>query len=424
MRARGAPLALALAVALAGACRPAGPQPGAREPDPGPPARPEAGALPRAGVDVRIGLAVDEESVVVGGTGPFELVEVDGTVLYVARAGQALTVRAAPGGLFAEVGGRRVGPLERLTRIRPEPGTDGRLLLDDREYRGSFFVVPADGGGLTLVNTLDLEQYLLGVVPREIPSLEFEAVKAQAVAARTYAVGHLGPREALGFDFHPTVADQVYGGASAEDAMASRAIAATTGEILVHEGRPIMAYYHSTCGGRTAAIDEVWNAAPQPYLKSVSDAEPGGGYYCDNSNRFRWTESWSEEQLLETLGRTLVSGDDIDAVQDVRVVERTTSGRVETLRIEADGRTYEVHGDSTRRVLLTAEQHRLLNSSRFELDRDERDGRVVRLTAHGGGWGHGIGMCQMGAIGRAAAGQDYRRILTSYYRGARVERLD
>lgn len=412
-----------LAALLSAACSPAGPGPTDRPPAE-PRARPTDGALPLAGLDVRIGLAVDVDSVVVDGTGPFELVEVDGTVLQQSAPGEPLVVRSRAGRLYASADGRRHGPLSELARVRLVPGNAGRLLLDSVPYRGSFFLLHTPAGRLTLINALDLEEYLLGVVPREMPSIELEAVKAQAVAARTYAVGHMGRRGSLGFDFHATVADQVYGGAAAEDPMASRAIRETTGEILTYDGRPILAFYHSTCGGSTAAVHEVWDRAPLPYLRSVSDDDGRGGHYCDRSNRFRWTQEWTEEQLHETLGRTLVEGGmSIDAVQDVRVLDRTPSGRIGRMRIVADGRTFEVGGDSVRRVLRTPDRQ-LLNSALFDVDRRTRGGEIVHLTANGGGWGHGIGMCQMGAIGRAAAGQNYRTILTTYYRGSRITTID
>lgn len=423
---------------LLAACSPAGPQPGARPPDrvpTRPPAQPvpddldidlTPGVLPSAGLDVRIGLGVDQDSVVVGASGQWQLVDVRGTIVHQGAPGERLVMRAQDGRLYARrADGRGIGPLSELTRVRLLPGAAGHVQVDTLSYRGILYFLPTSDGGITTINALDLEEYLLGVVPREIPMTQVEAVKAQAVAARTYAVGHLDRRGELGFDFHPTVEDQVYGGARAEHPVALRAVRETAGEIMTYDGRPIQAYYHSTCGGETAAIDEVWDAAPQPYLRSVSDAKPGGGYYCERSNRFHWTQEWTGLELRGVLSRWLVPGRETEVrrVSDITVEERTPSDRIGLLRMEVDGRTYTVGGDDVRRVLRTPDG-RLLNSSRFRVRTDRSDGRVTRLVAEGGGWGHGIGMCQVGAMGRAAEGQDYREILTTYYRGAEITRLD
>jgi stage II sporulation protein D len=306
------------------------------------------------------------------------------------------------------------------------------LRIGARAYRGAALVRPA-ADGVTAINVVDLEAYLLGVVPREIghrPAGEIEAIKAQAVAARTYAVGNINGRASLGFDFYATVADQVYGGVADEDSIVSRGVRETRGEILTHNGRPIIAYYSSTCGGRTAAIEDSWPwAAPQPYLRSVSDRIPGSDeYYCSTSNRFRWETEWTRAQLLEVLGETLAAYTggavrNVERVSDVRLVARNASERA-SIEVTADGRSHVVRADSVRRVL-RPEGAALLNSSRLDDIAVERDGdgALTTLRVHGGGWGHAIGMCQVGAMGRARAGQSYREILTAYYTGVAIERL-
>jgi stage II sporulation protein D len=293
-------------------------------------------------------------------------------------------------------------------------------------YRGVLRVQSA-GSGLTLVNRLDLESYLLGVVPREIgqvgPEL-VEAAKAQAVAARTYAVRYLGRRSAQGFDVYATVDDQVYGGVAAEYAPVSRAVIETAGQILEYGGQPILAYYHSTCAGRTAAIEEVWNDRPLPYLVSVEDVDPRTGEAYDRtSSRFHWTERWTHEQLVATLNRTLADslrGRRISRIEVMRVLDRTRSGRVRSLRLATDAGTFMLGRDRVRWILVPT-RGGLLNSSMFDVRLVRDGGRVSEIVAEGGGWGHGIGMCQVGAMGRARGGQDYRTILGAYYPGTVLE---
>ncbi len=408
---RAAPL---IAVALA-ACTLAGPRPGA-EPEPE-----AAETLPEVEPQVRVGVVVEAPSLELEGTGELEVVDEGGTPR--ARGSGPWTVRPAGSGL-ALTGAKEPVRGPGVLVVRP---LAGGILVDGSTYHGAVLVRRA-ANGVTAVNVLDLESYLRGVVPLEIgggrPEEEVEAVKAQAVAARTYAIRHLGRRESLGFDFYATVMDQVYGGADAEDDVATRAVRETRGQILVHEGRPIEAYYHSTCGGRTAALEEVWNGEPRPYLQSVSDRGPDGGWYCESSNRFRWNERWNIDALHATLTAALqargVSGT-VDRVNAIEVAGRTPSGRAEALVIETNLGRHRVAADSIRWVL-RPEPGRILNSTAIEVHAFGADG-ITELVVEGAGWGHGIGMCQIGALGRAREGHDYRDILLTYYPGTRIERI-
>jgi len=416
---RGRLGALALAATLA-ACRIGGPPPVVRV------------DLPDDEPMVRVGIVVDAADVTVGSTGDFEIGEPGRDPAVRARGGESRAFAADDAGRVGARGpdGRRIGPFAGPVRVRPRSG-NASILINGTPYRGGALVRPAGPGRVTAVNVVALEEYLQGVVPLEIgprPAEEIEAVKAQAVAARTYAISHIGGRESLGFDFYATGAYQVYGGRERENDVVSRAVRETRGEILTYRGAPILAYYHSTCGGQTAAIDEVWRHAPVPYLKSVSDRIPGkDAYYCETSNRFRWTERWTGEALRNLLSRTLLengrAAEPLRRIETVEVRGRTPSGRVASLRVVADGREFVVATPDSIRRVLQPERGRWLNSARFTLEVERRGGEVTGVVATGGGWGHGIGMCQMGAIGRARAGQDYRRILRTYYRDTEIVKL-
>ncbi len=308
---------------------------------------------------------------------------------------------------------------------------NGTLILRGQPYRGELRLQTAPRGGLTVVNRLDMETYLLGVVPREIGRFDldiYEAIKAQAVAARTYAYTYLGRRAQQGFDVYATVEDQVYGGAGAENETVNRAVRETAGEILTYGGQPITAYYHSTCAGQTAAIDEVWNNPPVPYLVSVRDVDPSGQAYDRVSSRFTWTERWTHEQMVSVLNRSLADslrGRRITRIEDMRVLERTPSGRVRAMRITTDAGSFTVGKDRVRWILVPIRNGNptgILNSSKFDVSLVRSGGGVTEVVVEGGGWGHGIGMCQVGAMGRARAGQDYRTILRTYYPGTDIRR--
>jgi stage II sporulation protein D len=398
--------------------------------------RPEPTApvpLPRAEPAVRVGIVVDTAQVEIGSTAGLSLLDAGAGHRQLGRApaNARWTVRALADGNL-EVGGPqgRVAAVAGPLLARPEGG--GTVLIGGNPYRGEALIQLAGPGRLTLINVVDMEAYLLGVVPHEIGPVGedlLEAAKAQAVAARTYAVAHRGRRMARGFDYYATVQDQVYRGSGGETAITNRSVHETRGEVLLHQGTPVEAYYHSTCAGRTAAIEEVWPAEPRPYLVSVVDVNPRTGVAYDHfSNRFRWSQRWTAEQLTAILNRTLADSlpagvRSVGEIRDVRVLERTPSGRVANMRIETTTGRFHVGRDRVRWILLTPEG-RALNSSLFdvELVRDAA-GRVTEIVANGGGWGHGIGMCQVGAMGRARDGQNYRTILTTYYPGTEIRRL-
>lgn len=415
---------LVCAAALA-ACTPG-------EPIPTGPPRPPSAGLPSEEPRVRIGIVVDSSTASVGAATGFAIRVAGGDEVTRGGAGETWTFSAdAQGRLSARGPSGVIRP--RAASLRVIPDEPGGLTINGRQYRGEALIIPRSGGLVSALNVVDLEAYLLGVVPREIgrlPASQIEAMKAQAVAARTYAIGNLGGRESLGFDFYATVMDQVYGGVADEDSIVSRAVRETDGEILTYNGAPILAYYSSTCGGQTAAIEDSWtNRQPLPYLRSVSDRIPGTDeYYCSTSNRFNWTTRWTRAQLLDVLGETLRAHtrgavQAISRVDEVRLVGRNASGRA-TVEITADGREYTLRGDSIRWVLRPQPGPAILNSSLLHDVAVERgtDG-VASLEVRGGGWGHAIGMCQVGAMGRARAGQSYSEILRAYYTGVEVRRL-
>jgi stage II sporulation protein D len=382
---------------------------------------------------VRVGLKVDTAAVALLTTTPAQLLGQDGSVIAEIPANERWTFTAAGNEVIAtSPTGRTVSTS--ATPARLQPGANGFVVIGDKSFRGEMLLRRAGNDRITLINVLDMERYLIGVVPFEIGRRPdaVEAIKAQAIAARTYAIGGMGSRNALGFDFYATVADQVYGGASGEDTMVTRAVMETRGEIITYHGEPIIAYYSSTCGGRTAAVAEVWPwRNGQPYLQSRSDMLPDGQTaYCQQSNRYRWTVSWTGDSLRHVLQQTLGTRTNnpqlrINEITDVRITGTTPSGRAEALNIIADGVTHRIPADSIRWVLRPTVNTSLNSSLLFDLRASAANAGapVSRLEVQGGGWGHGVGMCQWGAIGRARAGQNYREILHAYYTDVDISRL-
>ena len=237
------------------------------------------------------------------------------------------------------------------------------MRVNGRPYRGTITAL-RDRTGVTVVDRVPMETYLAGVVSAEMGRrslTEQEALRAQAVVSRTFALRNLRRWQAQGLDLYATVADQVYGGAASETPEGRAAVDATRGRILTYGGVPIDAFFYSTCGGRTADGTEVFRAADRPYLRSVADVADDGTAYCSISPRFRWHEEWTGEALRATLQRTLPpvaaaagrgdTADDMSEVRDVRVSYRTPSGRVGLLTIALRRGDVQVEEPSVRQVL-------------------------------------------------------------------------
>ncbi len=360
-----------------------------------------------------------------------------GPMLFIERDGGRTLARSRPGEQWRlERDGRRV------RAVRPDGTptvwTNGTMIarsesgapisVGTKAYRGELLVHGADTG-VVVVNRLTIDEYLRGVVPLEIgarPASDSAAVQAQAITARSYAYTHLSSDPSRPYDVTAGVLDQVYGGVAAENDVANRAVDATRGLVLKYAGRVVNAPYHSTCGGTTAAPSEVWRSTDEPYLVRVSDRVPGSNrYYCDIGPRFSWTRTFDATTLNAALAQYLASytnvpGRQPGAARNVAVASRTPSGRVAILAISTDRGNFTLRGNDIRYVLREPGGE-ILNSTYFSVEPSAgSSGALTRLTVRGTGYGHGVGMCQWGAIGRARAGQDYRTILRSYYPGTTI----
>jgi stage II sporulation protein D (peptidoglycan lytic transglycosylase) len=382
---------------------------------------------------IRVGLVVGAASAVVSAGGGLSVSDPAGTRVAEIPAGESWRVAMSGTGVVALApGGAATAPSEVLEIVSPDPNAPA--LVNGRPYRGTI-VVLRDRTGITVVDRVPMETYLAGVVSAEMGHRspeDQEALRAQAIVSRTFALRNLGRWRAQGFDLYASVADQVYGGAAAETPEGRSAVDGTRGRVLTYGGAPIDAFFYSTCGGRTAEGTEVFRGADRPYLRSVPDVALDGTAYCSLSPRFHWREEWSGDALRATLQRTLrmltLTGAEADAaldlsdVRDVRVSSRTGSGRVGQLTIVLPRGEVTVSGPAVRQVLRPVSGE-LLRSSAFSLTVVRDGSRVTRLVAEGAGAGHGVGFCQWGAVGRSRAGQDHQQILAAYYPGAVLERL-
>jgi stage II sporulation protein D len=335
-------------------------------------------------------------------------------------AGRPVVLRA-DGAAFT-AGGSGEGRFERLAFASLSPNQP--VLVRGRPYRGTLEAF-VRRGRITVVNRIGVEGYVAGVVNAELgrrAAPERAAVEAQAIVSRTYALRNRGRFEAEGYDLQAGVADQVYGGVEAETDLGVAAVQATAGTVLTWHGDLIHPFFHSTCGGRTASPEEAFvSVRPVAYLRAVRDTRGDGSAWCDISPRYRWTVEWEGAALRDILSRTMaaVLGVDSGAVTDLRDVyvrRRGPSGRPTEVRVRVAGGEIPVPAHAVRTVFETPDRRPLGGSAvAFETVRD--GDRLVRLTANGGGWGHGVGMCQWGAVGRARGGQRSDEILSAYFPG-------
>ncbi len=436
-----------LTVSCATLPRPAGtaapPVPTGRPPAPsaagGEPPRPPSRTALRAEPVIDVGLSWDLESVSIDPEGEAS-VEVRAPVSLDLReraesdAKLALGIRLEAGGaaVFSRGGSgwrMELRPGDTLwVTPRARPGSLPAPLLrwGERRWRGQFKVFLNPRGKLTLVDRLPLETYLLGVVPGEIGGLDeglLEAGRAQAVAARSYTLFYLGRRAAEGFDLYATVEDQVYGAVESERPLATRCVESTRGLVALSGGLPIRANYCSTCGGITAEVWEAWPAAPLPYL--VSHLDRGSGDYCAASRQYRWREEWSAGEFLLNLARfgppqgVTLPPQGLGSLLDVRVEQRSRSGRVWRLVVSTTTGEVAIPAYAIRLVLRRGSNpDAILRSNLFKVDvrRDPASRRALAVVASGAGAGHGVGLCQTGALGMARQGADAATILAHYYR--------
>ncbi|WP_321328829.1 SpoIID/LytB domain-containing protein [uncultured Ilyobacter sp.] len=341
-------------------------------------------------------------------------------------SGKKVFFKAQKGSLFVEIG----DGLERVTFEVPQDQVKA-VTIDDscisfegekaniiRVYQGDYdsvFSISKDGekfnpyrGDLEFiiykdqimpVNSVQSEEYLYSVVPSEIGSyFPEEAIKAQILAARTYLYHNIQNYKYKEFDLMDNVNSQMYLGMGRENSKINKLVDSTVGEIIVFDGRPINALYHSTSGGITANNEDVWGGKPVPYLRSRDDRNNE-----EKSPRKKWTTSIAKAELSKNVGFT---------VKKIEVLSKN-NGRVINLRlIGSDRKT--VTGNEFRRMV----GYNKIYSTQFQIKDDGK-----KFIFFGKGSGHGVGMSQYGAYGLAVKGKKYREIIFYYYTDVEIKTL-
>lgn len=356
----------------------------------------------KQGPDLRVGLAAGQGSVTISPAAGKGMAQTDAGKSVSLAAGQSYDVRWQAGAFLV---GREKLRGEVLT-IRPSDKSDGGLALDGRRYRGSL-ELRHRGAGLTAVNIVPVDDYLLSVVPEEMPTdWPAEALKAQSVAARSFALKSRGRHAAEGYDLCTTTHCQLYKGIASEKTASTAAVRATRGEVLTYGGQPIEALFHTDSGGMTESSEDVWGN-PIPYLRAVRDTPLG---------TMPWTKTVSTADLEKKLA---AKGHNIGRLRAIELSplavghaakDRTASGRVRAMTVMGTKGSVTLSGTAWRSLLG-------LKSTLFsaKLTKDT-------VTFTGFGAGHGLGISQWGAKRLAETGKSYADILHHYYTGVTRQR--
>jgi stage II sporulation protein D len=355
--------------------------------------------------NIRVALLTAQERVAITATAPFTIYS--GTKKKIVKPGASCRISrfntiTVQGVLWFKV-------VNFPVQIKAE--SNGFVSVADRTYRGYLEVRKDQTGKLTVINILPMEKYLFGVVPCEIGSLnekKFEAGKAQAIAARSYALSHFNWFNHLGFDvFTSYQRDQEYRGKGAETEMTNKAVLATFGVVAVYSNQVIEAKYHSTCGGYTMG-------GRAPYLRSLPDT-PGHHKsikpFCYQSPHFMWRKSLNQVSFLSALAKIIPNFNPKVKIKAIRLERDRRTQRNRFVNIVTSRGRHKIKSEVLRGALELKTNFYSVNLTR----------RTITITGHG--FGHGIGLCQYGALEMAKRGYSSEEIIKHYYSGIKLRKI-
>jgi stage II sporulation protein D len=274
------------------------------------------------------------------------------------------------------------------------------ICVNERRFRGNIQFIKKDNARFLAINYIELEDYIKGVLYHEASHYwPMEALKAQAVAVRTFALYQMQENASLDYDVTSDIYSQVYGGKTSERYRTNRAVAQTSGQILVYQDKVFPAYYHATCGGHTEDASLLWKTDIVP-LKGVVCG------FCKDSPHFNWHYVLSLAQIQEKLAG---AGYKAGNIKDVVILNRNKSGRATDLKIITTQQEMKISAKDLRNIL----GPNMVRSLDFTVNIIDHD-----IVFEGLGWGHGVGMCQWGSYFMAKQGRNYQEILKYYYPGS------
>jgi stage II sporulation protein D len=363
-------------------------------------------ATPAAAMDIRVGLSQDVSTVTVGSSSTANLIDGKGNVLGQISALEGFTAAVVPGGV--SLNGKRA------RQITLKPKDNGLIYVGDRSiasggrwYRGDVRLVHSSGG-LTVVNDLNLEDYVASVIGKEMyPTWPQEALKAQAVAARSYAIFQQQKPKFKLFDVLSTTTSQVYAGLDGEANTTHTATQATAGQVLTYQGKVIESVFHSASGGHTENSENVW-VRTVPYLRGVPD-------FDQSAPVFKWN-------LMLTAGQVRQRIPGLGDIVAMTPVKTSPTGRIQTLKVQGSEGSRVMRGSDVRRAL-GLRSTLFAVKPEFGLVANRKSSRPIKFEIVGQGSGHGLGLSQWGAYSLALQGKPYQEILNHYFQGVTLKTL-
>lgn len=297
------------------------------------------------------------------------------------------------------------------------------IKIDGKKFRGRIIICIVDSE-IKVVNQIGLEDYIKGVMSKEMPvgkqTENYNALKAFSICARTYASIRINEKKDF-FDIYPDTRDQVYGGVDGETVYTNKIVDETKGQILFYDNQPAIIFYHSTCGGQTENVANVFGKKNISYLCGVKD---GDEPYCKISPRYEWNENYSELIIVDRLYKAKLIESMEFKLSDVKVKSRFNSGRVNELEIilkNASGlkKNILLKSNQIRSIIKSGDGKSILKSTLFDVIVDNQKNIVIK----GRGNGHGVGLCQWGSIGQSKMRIDFHEILNHYFPGTILKNI-
>lgn len=348
---------------------------------------------------IRVSVAQEASSLNLKINGFYEIINsVDRKVLYRGK-NLKTTVTVYKNGIFLT--GKNFNADKLLITISDPKGT---LSINGRKFRGDIQFIKKDNTRFLAINHIDLEDYLRGILYHEVSHYwPMEALKAQAIVCRSYAVYQMQENSLKDYDVTADIYSQVYGGRTSERYRSDKAVDETRGYVLIYQDKILPSYYHATCGGHTEDASLLWNIQVLP-LEGV------WCNFCKESPHFRWYKVLSQNQIKDALVKSGYGqcGD----IKDIIILARDASGRITELRIVTEKKDIIISAKDFRN---TAGSN-IIRSTNFKVSMVNHE-----AVFEGFGWGHGVGLCQWGAYFMAKQGYTYRQILEYYYPGSGVK---
>ena len=378
-----------------------------------------AAAAPQKQEYIRVGLLQGQEMVTISAENDFVIKDIDNNKNYKYDKSKNVTVRQSERKVYIDKKGKETTTL--IVAVK----NNAPVVVNNKHYRGALIIQP-HRAGLTVINRLPLEDYLRGVVAEEMPySWPKEALKAQAVAARTFALYDKEDKKHAkeGFDVCATTDCQTYGGIASETSATDSAIKATSGQIITYANEPICAVFHAASGGFTENSEDVWSVTV-PYLRSVDDSTEQSPY-----------TDWSTQIKIDDLSKTLARQytnigtiKEIDTTNFPQGVKKNSKTKVIKFT-GSNKKTLELTGTQLRSLLglksnnfslsLIQDKKKLKDSKKLKISKPDK----TVLQINGKGLGHRLGMSQWGAKSLADDGRNYKQILQHYYSDVSIKSI-